>query len=41
MNGYAYPTKVKVSDEEMAALALTRHAFHGDWNYTLHPHALI
>jgi len=37
----AYPTKVKVSDEEMAALALTRHAFHGDWNYTLHPHALI
>jgi hypothetical protein len=33
----AYPTKVKVSDEEMAALALTRHAFHGDWNYTLHP----
>jgi len=34
----AYPTKVKVSDAEMAALALTRHAFHGDWNYTLQPH---
>jgi len=33
----AYPTKVKVSDEEMASLLLTRHAFHGDWNYTLHP----
>jgi hypothetical protein len=33
----AYPTKVKVSDAEMAALALTRHAFHGDWNYTLQP----
>jgi hypothetical protein len=32
-----YPTKVKVSDEEMAALALTPHAFHGKWNYTLHP----
>ncbi|MFE4874535.1 ISAzo13 family transposase, partial [Streptomyces sp. NPDC056682] len=23
-------------DAEMAALPLTRHAFHGDWNYTLH-----
>ena len=22
----------------MAALPITRHAFHGDWNYTLHPH---
>lgn len=22
----------------MAALPLTRHAFHGDWNYVLHPH---
>ncbi len=21
----------------MAALPLTRHAFHGDWNYVLHP----
>jgi DNA-binding phage protein len=33
----AYPTKIKVPDEEMDALALTRHPFHGDWNYTLHP----
>ncbi len=22
----------------MAALPITRHHFHGDWNYTLHPH---
>jgi len=33
----AYPTKITVSDAEMAALALTRHAFHGEWNYTIHP----
>ncbi|MGD0944937.1 MAG: hypothetical protein ABR972_11775 [Acidimicrobiales bacterium] len=28
---------VKVSDKELAALPLTRHDFHGDWNYTLTP----
>ena len=33
-----YPTGVKVSDQQMAALAITRHPFHHDWNYTLHPH---
>ena len=33
-----YPPKVKVSDAEMATLALTRHAFHDDWNYTFQPH---
>jgi transposase len=32
-----YPTGVKISDAEMAALPLTRHEWHGDWNYTLHP----
>jgi MOSC domain-containing protein YiiM len=32
-----YPTGVKVSDTQMAALPIARHAFHGDWNYTLHP----
>ena len=31
------PTGVPVSDEQMAALPLTRHDWHGDWNYTLHP----
>jgi hypothetical protein len=35
-DGY-YETGVKVSDEELAALPLTRHDFHGDWNYTLTP----
>ncbi|WP_030941179.1 MULTISPECIES: ISAzo13 family transposase, partial [Streptomyces] len=33
----AYPTGVAVGDAEMAALPLTRHAFHGEWNYVLHP----
>lgn len=32
-----YPTGIRVSDEEIAALPITRHRFHGDWNYTLHP----
>jgi hypothetical protein len=32
-----YPTKVKVTDEEMAQLRLTPHAFHGEWNYTMIP----
>ena len=30
-----YPTKIKVSDEEMATLNITPHAFHGEWNYTV------
>src|SRR5215472_7404499 len=33
----AYPTGVKVSNAQMAALPISRHPFHGDWNYTLHP----
>ena len=33
----AYDTGVKVSDRQMEALPLTRHDWHGDWNYTLHP----
>jgi transposase len=34
-----YPVGVKISDAEMAALPITRHEWHGDWNYTLHPAA--
>jgi hypothetical protein len=33
----AYPTGIQVSDDEIAALPITRHRSHGDWNYTLHP----
>jgi transposase len=34
-----YETGVKVSDRQMGALPLTRHDWHGDWNYTLRPEA--
>jgi Rhodopirellula transposase DDE domain/Helix-turn-helix of DDE superfamily endonuclease len=33
-----YPAGIKISDQQMAALPITPHHFHGDWNYTLHPH---
>jgi hypothetical protein len=33
-----YPLGVEISDEQMATLPLHRHAWHGDWNYTLDPH---
>jgi hypothetical protein len=32
-----YPTGVKVSDEELAAVNMTPHEFHGDWNYSVRP----
>jgi hypothetical protein len=31
-----YPTGVKITKKELAAVPLTRHQFHGDWNYTVH-----
>ncbi len=33
-----YELGVKISDEEMARLNLTRHRTHPDWNYTIAPH---
>jgi biotin operon repressor len=30
-----YPTKVKVSDEQLASVNLHPHDFHGEWNYTI------
>jgi hypothetical protein len=32
-----YPPGAQVSDEQMAALPLRRHDWHGDWNYTVYP----
>jgi hypothetical protein len=32
-----YPTGIKISDQEMHTLPITRDPFHGEWNYTLHP----
>jgi Rhodopirellula transposase DDE domain len=36
-----YPAGVKVSDAELEAVNLTRHEFHGEWNYTINQTALI
>jgi len=32
-----HPKGVKVSDAQLAAVNLSRHSFHGDWNYTIAP----
>lgn len=32
-----YPAGIKVSDSEMAAINITPHQFHGEWNYTIKP----
>ena len=32
-----YPKGIKVSDEELASIRLTRDDFHGEWNYTITP----
>ena len=32
-----YPIKQEVSDAEMATIKITRHAFHGEWNYYISP----
>ena len=32
-----YPTKIKLTDQEKKSIPITRHEFHGDWNYTIHP----
>jgi hypothetical protein len=34
-----YPTGTRVSDAELAAVPITRHVFHGEWNYTVNPSA--
>lgn len=35
----SYPKGVAVSDAEMAAINITRHDFHGEWNYTIKPNS--
>ncbi len=31
-----YPTGIKITKKQVAALPITRHGFHGEWNYTVH-----
>jgi hypothetical protein len=33
------PLGVRVRDEELAAVPLVRHGFHGEWNYSMQPAA--
>jgi len=37
----SYPIGIKVSDEEMDMLNITRDPFHGDWNYTIQPQQVV
>ena len=32
-----YPTGIKITDRELATVPITRHDWHGDWNYTITP----
>jgi len=32
-----YPPKIKITDKQMALIKIARDAFHGEWNYTIHP----
>jgi hypothetical protein len=34
-----YPSEVKVTDDQMERIRLRPHRFHGDWNYSIQPHA--
>jgi Rhodopirellula transposase DDE domain len=33
----AYPDKLKITDQQIAAVNLVPHDFHGEWNYTVKP----
>jgi len=33
----SYEKGIKISDEEMAQLQISRGEFHGEWNYSVHP----
>jgi Rhodopirellula transposase DDE domain len=37
IDGNLYPKGIKVTDQEMQAISLMRHEFHGEWNYTIAP----
>jgi hypothetical protein len=36
-----YETGIKVTDEDMKTLAITRCDFRGEWNYSLAPHPTL
>jgi len=32
-----YPTGVRYTNKDIDALPISRHQFHGEWNYTINP----
>lgn len=36
-----YKTGIKITDKDMEQMNITRDEFHGDWNYTIHPHVIF
>jgi len=36
----AYPKGITVTDDELAAVNITRCDFHGEWNYAIAPNAM-
>ena len=34
----AYPAKIVITDKQMEQINIRRATFHGEWNYTIHPH---
>lgn len=37
MDNKKYPKGIKISDAKMKEIKLKKHAFHGEWNYTIRP----
>ena len=37
LDTHTYPTGLKVSDKELAAVQISKAPFHGEWNYTISP----
>jgi hypothetical protein len=37
LDTHHYPKGIKITDEQINALRITHHKFHGEWNYTLRP----
>jgi len=38
LDEHSYPSKEKVTDEQLANVRMTPATFHGEWNYTIVPH---
>jgi transposase len=39
LDPHLYPTKIKLTNQQKNSIPIIRHLFHGDWNYTITPHA--